>query len=165
MDHLRERNWWAQAMGFGDIAGQIIDSAVLLGLAFGSLDFLAGKVFGNKWTICRRSWRLALGNVPASLGTPPSTALNSRAADVVEVTANRARGTAVRLLCRIRGGRISAANSQCNEEVDCERHFFLFKPPITRRSKSASYVRTRSAARHGSRDDGASRHCSTGLGE
>lgn len=48
---LRERNWWARAMGLGDFAGQVTDSAVFLALAFGSLNFLAGQVLGKQWTI------------------------------------------------------------------------------------------------------------------
>lgn len=48
---LRERNWWARAMGLGDLAGQLIDSALFLLLAFGSVDFLVGQVVGKQWTI------------------------------------------------------------------------------------------------------------------
>jgi uncharacterized PurR-regulated membrane protein YhhQ (DUF165 family) len=48
---LRERHWWARAMGLGDLAGQVIDSAVFLLLALGSLELLAGQVVGKQWTI------------------------------------------------------------------------------------------------------------------
>lgn len=48
---LRGWEWWARAMGLGDIAGQVIDSAVFLMLALGSLDFLLGQVIGKQWTI------------------------------------------------------------------------------------------------------------------
>jgi queuosine precursor transporter len=54
---LRERDWWARAMGLGDLAGQVIDSAVFLALAFGSLEFLAGQILGKQWTI----WPALLG--------------------------------------------------------------------------------------------------------
>lgn len=54
---LRERDWWARAMGLGDLAGQVLDSAVFLLLALGSLELLLGQVVGKQWTI----WPALLG--------------------------------------------------------------------------------------------------------
>ena len=48
---LRERGWWARAMGLGDLAGQVIDSIIFLVLAFGSIDFLLGQIVGKNYTI------------------------------------------------------------------------------------------------------------------
>jgi len=48
---LRERDWWMRAMGLGDLAGQVIDSAIFLALALGSLELLLGQVVGKQWTI------------------------------------------------------------------------------------------------------------------
>jgi len=48
---LRERQWWTRAMGLGDFAGQVLDSAVFLLLALGSLELLLGQVVGKQWTI------------------------------------------------------------------------------------------------------------------
>lgn len=45
---LRERRLWLAVLASG-IAGAVIDSAVFLWLAFGSLDFLAGQVVGKTW--------------------------------------------------------------------------------------------------------------------
>lgn len=43
---LRERNWLA-AVGLSNTVGLVIDSALFLWLAFGSLDFLAGQILGK----------------------------------------------------------------------------------------------------------------------
>lgn len=48
---LRRQGWWARAMGLGDLTGQIVDSAVFLALALGSIELLAGQVIGKQWTI------------------------------------------------------------------------------------------------------------------
>ena len=48
---LRERQWWSRAMGLGDFAGQVLDSAVFLLLALGSLELLLGQIVGKQWTI------------------------------------------------------------------------------------------------------------------
>jgi uncharacterized PurR-regulated membrane protein YhhQ (DUF165 family) len=48
---LRERQWWTRAMGLGDFAGQVLDSAVFLLLALGSLELLLGQIVGKQWTI------------------------------------------------------------------------------------------------------------------
>lgn len=48
---LRQRDWWTRAMLLGDVAGQVVDSAVFLLLAFGSLEFLAGQIVGKWWTL------------------------------------------------------------------------------------------------------------------
>lgn len=45
---LRERRLWVAVLLSG-LAGSVIDSAVFLALAFGSLDFLAGQVLGKMW--------------------------------------------------------------------------------------------------------------------
>lgn len=45
---LRERRLWLAVLLSG-IAGSIIDSAVFLWLAFGSLDFIAGQIVGKLW--------------------------------------------------------------------------------------------------------------------
>ena len=45
---LRRRSWWA-AVALSNTAGAIIDSALFLWLAFGSLDFLAGQIVGKLW--------------------------------------------------------------------------------------------------------------------
>jgi uncharacterized PurR-regulated membrane protein YhhQ (DUF165 family) len=48
---LRERDWWARAMGLGDFAGQVVDSIIFLALAFGSLELLLGQIVGKQYTI------------------------------------------------------------------------------------------------------------------
>lgn len=45
---LRERRLWLAVLLSG-IAGAVVDSAVFLWLAFGSLDFIAGQVVGKMW--------------------------------------------------------------------------------------------------------------------
>lgn len=63
---LRERRF-ALAVLLSGIAGSIIDSAVFLWLAFGSLDFIAGQVLGKFWMSLaaflflsvQRAWRPA----------------------------------------------------------------------------------------------------------
>jgi uncharacterized PurR-regulated membrane protein YhhQ (DUF165 family) len=45
---LRERSWFG-AVVVSNTVGAIIDSALFLWLAFGSLDFLAGNVVGKLW--------------------------------------------------------------------------------------------------------------------
>lgn len=45
---LRSAGLWIGAMVAGEVAAQVIDSALFLFLAFGSLSFLAGQVIG-KW--------------------------------------------------------------------------------------------------------------------
>lgn len=45
---LKDRHWlWA--VGSSNIVGLIVDSALFLWLAFGSLDFLAGQIVGKMW--------------------------------------------------------------------------------------------------------------------
>lgn len=43
---LRRRHWDA-AVWFSGLLGALVDSALFLGLAFGSLDFMAGQVWGK----------------------------------------------------------------------------------------------------------------------
>ena len=45
---LRERGW-LRAVALSNVVGLIVDSALFLWLAFGSLDFLAGQVVGKAW--------------------------------------------------------------------------------------------------------------------
>jgi uncharacterized PurR-regulated membrane protein YhhQ (DUF165 family) len=45
---LRRRNWLA-AVSLSNSVGLVVDSALFLGLAFGSFDFLAGQVVGKLW--------------------------------------------------------------------------------------------------------------------
>lgn len=44
---LRERGRWVLAVGLSGVVGAVIDSALFLWLAFGSLEFLAGQVVGK----------------------------------------------------------------------------------------------------------------------
>lgn len=45
---LRERRW-ALAAGLSNLAGAVVDSALFLWLAFGSLDHFSGQVVGKAW--------------------------------------------------------------------------------------------------------------------
>lgn len=45
---LRERHWLG-AVALSNTVGLVIDSALFLVLAFGSLDFLAGQIVGKAW--------------------------------------------------------------------------------------------------------------------
>lgn len=45
---LRERHWLG-AVAASNAVGLVLDSALFLALAFGSLDFLAGQVVGKVW--------------------------------------------------------------------------------------------------------------------
>lgn len=45
---LRERRLWLAVLLSG-IAGSVVDSAVFLWIAFGSLDFIAGQIVGKMW--------------------------------------------------------------------------------------------------------------------
>lgn len=45
---LRKDRLWL-AVGASGVAGAIVDSAVFLWLAFGSLDFIAGQIVGKFW--------------------------------------------------------------------------------------------------------------------
>lgn len=47
---LRERNWPA-AVAVSNVIGAVVDSALFLWLAFGSLDFIEGQVLGKTWVI------------------------------------------------------------------------------------------------------------------
>ncbi len=46
---LRERRQWLLAVAASNSVGLVVDSALFLSLAFGSLDFLAGQVVGKAW--------------------------------------------------------------------------------------------------------------------
>ena len=45
---LRRRGW-LKAVAFSNLVGIVVDSAVFLWIAFGSLDFLIGQVVGKLW--------------------------------------------------------------------------------------------------------------------
>lgn len=45
---LREKNW-IFAVAASNVVGLVVDSALFLALAFGSLDFLAGQIVGKVW--------------------------------------------------------------------------------------------------------------------
>lgn len=45
---LRRRRWWL-AVALSNVVGLVLDSAIFLWLAFGSLEFLAGQVVGKGW--------------------------------------------------------------------------------------------------------------------
>lgn len=45
---LRERGW-LRAVALSNIVGLIVDSALFLWLAFGSLEFIAGQIVGKGW--------------------------------------------------------------------------------------------------------------------
>jgi uncharacterized PurR-regulated membrane protein YhhQ (DUF165 family) len=70
---LRQRNWLA-AVAASNVVGLVVDSALFLFLAFGSLEFLAGQVVGKAWMtllavtvlwLLRRSGRLGIGQARA----------------------------------------------------------------------------------------------------
>lgn len=45
---LRERGW-LRAVAISNVVGLVLDSALFLWLAFGSLDFLPGQIVGKAW--------------------------------------------------------------------------------------------------------------------
>lgn len=47
---LRERGWLA-AVVVSNLVGDVVDSALFLGLAFGSFDFLLGQIVGKYWMV------------------------------------------------------------------------------------------------------------------
>lgn len=63
---LRRRSLM-QAVFWSSIAGAVVDSALFLWLAFGSLDFLAGQIIGKAWMVM-----LACGLMYAYRVTPGS---------------------------------------------------------------------------------------------
>jgi queuosine precursor transporter len=67
---LRRRNWLA-AVGLSNTVGLVVDSALFLSLAFGSLDFLAGQVVGKLWMTLLAvallwAWRRRLAPAPST---------------------------------------------------------------------------------------------------
>jgi hypothetical protein len=48
---LRDRGLWVWAVVASNVVGDVVDSALFLALAFGSLDFLAGQVVGKWMTV------------------------------------------------------------------------------------------------------------------
>lgn len=65
---LRHRNWLA-AVALSNTVGLVADSALFLGLAFGSLEFLAGQIVGKLWMTVLAvallwSWRRRLAPAP-----------------------------------------------------------------------------------------------------
>ena len=66
---LRERHWLGAVLASNSV-GLVVDSALFLGLAFGSLEFLAGQVVGQLWmTVIAVAilwvWRRRLAPTPA----------------------------------------------------------------------------------------------------
>lgn len=66
---LRERRWLA-AVALSNTVGLVVDSALFLWLAFGSLDFLVGQVVGKAWVTVLAvallaAWRSSRRRVPA----------------------------------------------------------------------------------------------------
>lgn len=60
---LRRRGWLAAVVA-SNVVGVIVDSALFLALAFGSLDYLLGQVVGKLWmtalaVVCLSAWRIA----------------------------------------------------------------------------------------------------------
>lgn len=64
---LRRRRRWLLAVALSNVVGLLVDSAIFLTLAFGSLAFLPGQVVGKGWMTLlavaillsiRRRWRL-----------------------------------------------------------------------------------------------------------
>jgi hypothetical protein len=66
---LRERRWLA-AVAASNAVGLVVDSALFLWLAFGSLDFLLGQIVGKTWMtvlaiLVLWSWRAILARRPS----------------------------------------------------------------------------------------------------
>lgn len=66
---IRERHWLT-AVALSNTVGLVVDSALFLWLAFGSLDFLAGQIVGKAWvtvmTVALLAvWRSSRRRVPA----------------------------------------------------------------------------------------------------
>lgn len=64
---LRQRRLWL-AVALSGLAGSVVDSAVFLLMAFGTLDFVAGQIVGKTWmslaaamVVVARRWRLNHG--------------------------------------------------------------------------------------------------------
>lgn len=76
---LKKRNWLA-AVAASNTVGLVLDSALFLGLAFGSLDYLAGQVVGKVWMMLlavallwgARRLDLSKRGHPASVAWPTS---------------------------------------------------------------------------------------------
>jgi queuosine precursor transporter len=79
---LRERRWLL-AVGTSNLVGLVIDSALFLWIAFGSLDFIRGQVVGKIWMtllavvllLAFRRWVIPWRSRPADEPTAPATAM------------------------------------------------------------------------------------------
>ncbi len=79
---LRERRWLL-AVGASSLVGLIIDSALFLWIASGSLDFIWGQMVGKIWTtllavvllLALRRWCICWRSRPADEPTAPATAM------------------------------------------------------------------------------------------
>lgn len=79
---LRERRWLL-AVGTSNLVGLILDSALFLWIAFGSLDFIRGQVVGKIWMtllavmllLAFRRWVIPWRSRPADEPTAPATAM------------------------------------------------------------------------------------------
>jgi queuosine precursor transporter len=77
---LRERRWLL-AVGTSNLVGLILDSALFLWIAFGSLDFIRGQVVGKIWMtllavvllLAFRRWVIPWRSRPADEPTAPAT--------------------------------------------------------------------------------------------
>jgi len=78
---LRERRWLL-AVAASNLVGLVIDSALLLQIAFGSLDFINGQIIGKTWTtivavpvlLALRRWVVPRYSRPADEPTVPQIA-------------------------------------------------------------------------------------------
>lgn len=61
---LRERSLYA-AVAASSVVGAVVDSAVFLWIAFGSLDFLGGQVIGKLWAVLL-AWAFIYGRAHAA---------------------------------------------------------------------------------------------------
>jgi uncharacterized PurR-regulated membrane protein YhhQ (DUF165 family) len=72
---LRERSWLG-AVALSNTVGLVVDSALFLWLAFGSLDFIAGQVVGKAWmtaiavVLLALARRVFLGATREPVGSP-----------------------------------------------------------------------------------------------
>jgi uncharacterized PurR-regulated membrane protein YhhQ (DUF165 family) len=78
---LRERRWLLAVLA-SNVVGLVIDSILLLWIAFGSLDFIEGQIIGKLWTtvfavvvlLALRRWVIPRYSRPADEPTVPEIA-------------------------------------------------------------------------------------------
>jgi len=77
---LRARGW-LRAVVLSNLAGLVVDSALFLGLAFGSLAFLPGQVLGKLWVTLLAlpvlAWTRSISARTAPAGSPTSPSRSS----------------------------------------------------------------------------------------